>query len=79
MLCAGAMYDYNVGMSVNHPVFVRMYVRFVLPKLDLVPAELWPQSYMRPTLAAWLHHHAALLKAEGRWTGSVERFLSSVA
>lgn len=70
--------EYNVGLSVNHPVFVRMYVRYVLPKLALVPASSWPRDYMRPALAAWLRHHAALLAAEGLYTDSMRSFLTDL-
>ena len=68
--------EYNVGPSVNHPVLVRMYVRYVLPKLALVPASSWPRDYMRPALGAWLRHHAALLAAEGLYTDSMRSFLT---
>lgn len=66
---------YNLATSVNHPLFVLLYVEKVLPLL--VDVVEWPADYMVPALAAYLEHHRALLEKHGLWERHAQAFVKA--
>ncbi|KAK9801935.1 hypothetical protein WJX73_006987 [Symbiochloris irregularis] len=64
---SGPLTAFNVGVRVNHPLFVVAYVRSVLPRLVKAQDDHWRRPYMKPALAAYLAHHQRLLVEHDLW------------
>ena len=83
-MCAGAgmsglTADFNIAVSVNHPLFVGSYVSTILPMLGQMPQHIWQSepSYLLPTLARYLQHHKQLLRKHNLWGRHLERFIAA--
>ena len=72
---AGTSSKYNVGASVNHPLFVLWYVKDALPYLMELEDYEWADEYQQGSFCAYLRHHRALLEEQGLWQQHAEAFL----
>ncbi len=62
-----------MAVSVNHPLWVLMYVEYILPYL--VDVGEWPADYMPGCLAAYLGAHRVLLEKHKMWESRAARFV----
>ena len=71
--------DYNIGVSVNHPLFVGSYARTILPLVARTPSHLFKEeAAMKLTLSEYLLFHRELLAQYGLWEAHAEKFVAGV-